>query len=525
MYHFLRERFTLKILVVYGVNRVDIRQVIHIKHTHIIKLEKRQGMKIHSCITGLLVSVFSLTATTATLEAAPPKAVKIQGDSLPERWQYMSDFSMTVPDQDSWWKEFNDPILDSLITRSVDANYNVAQAASRMAQARQVVNQARSAYMPTLNFSGGWNKSRQSGAMSVPIQAASDASYFSAGVDMSWQIDVFGKITAGVKEKKAAWRATRAQYAGVMMSLCGDVATAYFNLRMVQSELDVAERHASSQRRVLEITEARHEAGLASMLDVAQARTILYSTEATIPQLQAQVNSYLNSLSVLTGTMPGTMSDSVMTSHPLPDYHRIVAVGVPLDILRRRPDISEAEENLASAAASLGIAKKDFLPTLSLQGSIGTSAHRAGDLFKNQSFTYTIAPTLSWTIFSGLSRKYAVAAARQQMEMMIDSYNQTVLSAVQETDNAMAAYHSALEQIDALEKVVDASSKSFDLSIDLYKKGLSSFTNVADAQINLLTYTNSLLVAKCNALISLVNLYEALGGGWNGETLDFTDSL
>ena len=111
------------------------------------------------------------------------------------------------------------------------------------------------------------------------------------------------------------------------------------------------------------------------------------------------------------------------------------------------------------------------------------------------------------------------------MEMMIDSYNQTVLSAVQETDNAMAAYHSALEQIDALEKVVDASSKSFDLSIDLYKKGLSSFTNVADAQINLLTYTNSLLVAKCNALISLVNLYEALGGGWNGETLDFTDSL
>ncbi len=482
-------------------------------------------MKIHSHIVRLLVLVCSLTALTEPLAAASPVAVKLPADSMPERWQYLSDFSMTVPDRDAWWKEFNDPVLDSLIARSVDANYNIAQAVSRMAQARQVVNQAHSSYMPTLNLSGGWNKSRQSGATTVPIHSASDVSYFSAGVDMNWQIDVFGKISAGVKEKKAAWRATRAQYAGTLVSLCGDVATAYFNLRMVQSELQVAKEHAASQRRVVEITEARHEAGLASMLDVAQARTILYSTEATIPQLQAQVNTYLNSLSVLTATMPGTMSDSVLVAGSLPDYHRIVAVGVPLDILRRRPDITEAEENLAVAAASLGIAKKDFLPTLSLQGSVGTSAHRAGDLFKNQSFTYTITPTLSWTIFSGMSRKYAVAAARDNMEMMIDNYNQTVLSAVQETDNAMASYHSALEQIDALEKVVEASSKSFDLSIDLYKKGLSSFTNVADAQINYLTYTNSLLVAKCNALISLVNLYEALGGGWNGETFNFSDSL
>lgn len=434
-------------------------------------------------------------------------------DSLPATWGY-SAMSQTLPDSDVWWKEFSDHVLDSLITRGVEANFNVAMAARRVEVARQAIRQAKSAYYPNIGIRGGWTKSRESGAMTSADMPATNASYFSIGADMSWQIDIFGKITAGVKQRKSQWRASRAEYAGTMVTLCGDIATAYFNLRVAQAELEVARNHVASQKRVEEITKARHEAGLASMLDVAQSQTVLYSTEATIPSLESQVESYINAIAVLTGSMPGATEESLRVPANLPDYRRLIGAGVPADLLRRRPDIAVAEQNLAASAAALGIAKKDFLPTLSLDGSIGSSAHKFGNLMKDTSFTYTVAPTLSWTVFSGFSRRAAVVSAREEMEAQIDNYNQTVLTAMQETTNAITTYYNTLKQIEALQNVVTASQKSYDLSIDLYKRGLSSFTNVADAQINLLNSANSLIVAHGQALVSLINLYEALGGGW-----------
>ena len=173
-----------------------------------------------------------------------------------------------------------------------------------------------------------------------------------------------------------------------------------------------------------------------------------------------------------------------------------------------------SEYNLAAYAAELGIAKKDFLPTLTLNGSIGTEAHRGGDLFRNNSLTYTIAPTLSWTLFDGFARRSAVASARQMMEIGIEEYNLTVLTAVQEVDNAMAAYTNALRAIDLTDKVVEESQRSFDLSIDLYKQGLTPFSNVVDAQMNLLQYSDSRVTAQGRALTALIDLYKALGGGF-----------
>ncbi len=205
------------------------------------------------------------------------------------------------------------------------------------------------------------------------------------------------------------------------------------------------------------------------------------------------------------------------TPRELPDFHQIVAVGVPMELLRRRPDVVEAEYALAADAAALGIAKKDFLPTLSIAGSIGTQAHDAGDLFSDRSFTYSIAPTLSWTVFDGMARKAAVVSAREQMQVGIDNYNLTLLTAVQEVDNAMSQYVNSLHYIDLIEQVVEQAQKSFELSIDLYKKGLSSFINVSDAQIARLQYADELVSARGAALSALINLYQALGGGWSVE--------
>ena len=190
-------------------------------------------------------------------------------------------------------------------------------------------------------------------------------------------------------------------------------------------------------------------------------------------------------------------------------------LGCPADLLRRRPDIVEAEYQLAQYAAQVGIAKKDFLPTLSINGSIGTQAHEAKNLFGEHSMYWEISPTLSWTLFDGLARNYRTAEAKAQLEAAVDTYNYTVMNAVIEVYNATTAFQSSMKTITLTDDVIKDSKESLDLAIERYKKGLSPFNNVVDAQISYLTNQDSQITARGKALTAVVNLYEALGGGWN----------
>lgn len=474
------------------------------KLTHVQQLFFLKGML---WLAAAGAGVFPLRAEAAGQLPQP-------ADSLPQRWAYTEHFNQTVPTEDRWWRSFNDPTLDTLMAMGVENNYNVLMAARRMEIARQTLNRVRSQYFPTITFDGGWTKSRTSGAMISPHADASTESYFSLGLNMNWQIDVFGKIASQAKAKKSMWQASRAQYAATMVTLCGNIASAYFQLRTYQAREAVAVEHIASQERIVKITEARKECGLAQGLDVAQARTVLYSTKASLPLLDTSIRSAINLLSVLTAVPANELYGMLGTARPMPDYIQLVRTGVPMDLLRRRPDIVAAEHELASYAADLGVAKKDFLPTLSLNGSIGTAAHNAGDLFRSNSFTYTIAPTLTWTLFSGLSRSYALNEARENMQIGIDNYNLMVMTALKEVDDAMTSYTNTFRQINLLKDVVDESTRELELSVDLYKSGLSGFTNVADAQLTLLSYADNLVAARGNALQALVNIYEALGGGW-----------
>lgn len=439
----------------------------------------------------------------------------IKAEDMPQAWHYASEYEQTVPTDDAWWRKFADPTLDSLMTIGINNNYNVLQAQRRIEIARQTLRQSRSGYYPAFTLQGGWNKSRQSG-MTGPVAAnAVNSSYFDLGVNMNWEIDVFGKVTARSRESKAQFNATRAEYDAVMVSIGAKIATAYFQFRSLQTEIEVLTHHIASQKRVMEITKARFDAGLSSALDVAQSSTTYYSTLASITALKTNATSAINSLAVLLGLFPEQLAPMLQESRPMPDYRQIVAVGAPMELLRRRPDVAEAEYTLARYAAALGVAKKDFLPTLALTGSIGTSAHKIGDIFTDRSLSYTIAPTLSWTIFDGLSREAGIESAKQQMLAGIDNYNLTVLTAVQEVETSMTAYSNDLQYIDYLNQVVEQAEKAFTLSVDLYKQGLTDFINVTNSQINLLQYSNELVVAQGQALSDLVSLYQALGGGWN----------
>ncbi len=429
-------------------------------------------------------------------------------------WPGDSTFQHSAADYSRWWQTFDDKLLDSLITIGEANNYDLAAAAKRIDIARTQLRVARGGYSPVIGVSAGYTRDRQSGRIEGSTGEASTLSYFNAGATMSWEIDVFGKIRAQVNHAGKAVKVSAAEYAGAMVALEAEIASTYITLMVQKQQLEVAREHTENQAHILKITEVRHNTGLASKLDVAQAQTLYYSTIASIPLLEASIEKSYNALGVLTGLGREGLPSSIYSTSALPDHYQLAPLSAPVEILHHRPDIVEAERNIELAAAELGIARSAYLPSLSLQASIGTEAHNFGDLFKGPSFSYTIAPTLSWTVFDGLQRRNNALAARQSMEAQIDSYNTPVLSAIEEVRNAIAQYKSSLQYIERITQVVDSSREEVRLSVDQYKEGLTMFSNVVDAQLNYLTYQNSLVAARGDAISSLISLYKALGGGW-----------
>lgn len=431
---------------------------------------------------------------------------------MPDAWSYHSDFEPTLPADDIWWHEFGDQLLDSLITEATTGNYDVRMAVRRIAMAREAVGVARAGYYPSLSLGAGYTKGREAGAMTSSSAQSVNTGYFNLGVDVAWQIDLFGRVTSQVAAGKAQADVSRADYLSAMVSVAAEVATYYMNLRTQQAQLQVAREHLQQQKRVVEIAEARHQAGLVSKLDVARAKTVYYSTEAAIPQLERSIRVCANAIAVLLGQYPDAMRARLEAPAPQPDCRRLIAAGVPADLLRRRPDIIAAERQIAAYAAQCGVARKDYLPALTLEGSVGVAAHDIGDMFRSNSLQYSIAPRLSWTIFDGLSRKYAVAEARERMQLGIEQYNSTVMGAFSEVDNAMTSYLTALRTIDLDRNVFDQSREAFDLALEQYKGGLTSLNDVVDAQISWLDSADSLVAARGDALTSLIQIYRSLGG-------------
>ena len=433
---------------------------------------------------------------------------------LPQAWEEGGEvFRQTLPVDDQWWKSFGDTTLDSLISIAVDRNYSVLTAIDRMNMAKAGLRMERSGFFPTVGINAGWTRQQTSGNTSELPQSTQH--YYDVSANMSWELDIFGSIRQRVKAQKETFAASKEEYTAVMVSLSAQVAPSYIQLRELQQELKVVERNCASQAAVLKITEVRYNTGLVSKLDVAQAKSVYFSTKASIPQLESGINQYITSLAVLLGTYPQEIRPVLERVGELPDYMEPISIGIPADLLMRRPDIRSAEHQINAQAASLGASKSDWLPQVFIKGSVGYASKDFKDLTKHKSFTYEIAPALSWTIFSGGKLVNATKSARAQLDEAIDQFNQTVLTAVQETDNAMTAYRSSIKQIVALREVRNQGQETLTLSLDLYKQGLTPFQNVLDAQRSLLSYENQLVQARGNSLLQLIALYQALGGGWN----------
>lgn len=468
-------------------------------------------MKTHVRVASLLVililtSCCSLWGKNEVLYDSIPSA-------LAEDWMHNDGLETTaVGLDDNWWKSIDDNLLDSLIVLGIQNNFNIAMAARRINIAANTVRMAAAAYYPTLGLNASWTRQRTSGNTTSESLPASIGSYWNLGLNLSWEIDLFGKISSKVSQERELLKVSRAEYNGAILALTANIANTYVQLRVWQAEREVAIEHTNRQQRVVKITEDRMECGLGNKLEIAQAREVYYSTVASISMLESSINTAINSLAILVGLYPEQIYQTLIKPRPLPDYHILVPVGIPANLVSRRPDIVAARQQLESYAKALGVARKDFLPTLTIEGSIGTMAHDAKNLMDKPSFTYSISPTLSWTLFNGLQRKYNVNIAKEQIQIGIDNYNYTVMTAVQDVENAMSSYKSSMTYIGWLEKLVAESDTALDLSLDLYKSSLTQFSNVVDAQMSVLENRNTLIVAHGKALSEIINLYEAIGG-------------
>ena len=419
---------------------------------------------------------------------------------------------------DQWWKAFQDPVLDSLISVAVKQNYSILTAIDRINMAKANLRMERGNFFPTIGLNAGWTRQQSSGNTSELPQSTQH--YYDASLNMSWELDLFGSIRNRVKAQKENFAASKEEYTGTMVSLCAQVASAYINLRELQQELAVIQKNCASQEAVLKITEVRYNTGLVSKLDVAQAKSVFFSTKASIPQIESGINQYITTLAILLGTYPQEIRPTLESPGILPDYMEPIGVGLPADLLLRRPDIRSAERSVNAQAALVGASKSDWLPQIFLKGSLGYTAKDLKDLTHHKSMTYEIAPALSWTLFKGTQLVNATKLAKAQLDEAINQFNQTVLTAVQETDNAMNAYRNSIKQIVALREVRNQGQETLTLSLELYKQGLTPFQNVLDAQRSLLSYENQLVQARGYSLLQLIAMYQALGGGWSGNLND-----
>lgn len=458
------------------------------------------------------------TAAAIALAATVSASAQTETHEIPGRWLYTPDQSQTLPPDDRWWTGFNDPILDSLIVEAVDNNYDIAIAASRIAAANAAVRSAQAAYYPTIGVNVGYNLLRSSGNTTNPTTSAINAHHMSLGATASWEIDLFGRISSTVKEQKARRDVSRADYEATMVSLCAQLASSYIDLRQYQVQLAVLNAHLKSQESVVNIARARHEADLVSGLDVSQAETVLFSTRAALPSVRSSIATTINAIAILLGRYPAEVEARLSQPKAVPIYKANIMASLPGELLRRRPDVVAAERSVAAQAAALGVAKKDFLPTLAIQGSFALESRRPGDLFEKNAISYSVAPTLTWTLFDGFGRRAAVAAARAQLEIETDTYRQTVLNAVSEVENAMISYRSATEYEARLKEVVESAANEVKLSLVQYRSGLALFTTVAQAQTTYLQYDDELVAARAARSRALVDLYRALGGGYLSDS-------
>ena len=435
-----------------------------------------------------------------------------------------------------WWRNFGDPEMTRLVERATASNLDVQQAVLRIAEARAQVTASAAAGLPNIIGNGSYKRDQlglkgplqEHGGFNLANQfpqagpildrLTQPIDLYQAAVDASWEVDLFGRVRRSVEQSEAQTEAQVETANDALVSLEAEVASNYAQLRGAQAETATLQENLRTENGVLELTRDRRVAGLSPQADVESAVAARAGTQALLPQYERQTEQAINRLSYLIGEPPGTLRAELAAPAALPPLPPDVPIGLPSTLVRRRPDIRIAEAQLHAATAGVGVAVAELFPDVSLTGEVGLRSDRAKYLARWSSLFYSFGPSISIPIFEGGKLRANIKIAEAQQAEAVLGYRKAVLNALQEVENALAAYRTDEQQRKALADTVAANQRALDLSRDRYRNGLSSFIEVLNAEHNWAQSRQQLIAAVISETADLVSLYKALGGGWETVT-------
>lgn len=436
---------------------------------------------------------------------------------LPQQWQGGNGSTLSAADTQllaQWWRQLSDPLLDELITQALAANPDLSRAEAALREARARLGVAESGHMPTLGASASGGRSKAAGG--------DPHTTYSAGFDASWEADIFGATRRGIEAAQADYGYAKASLQDVQVSLAAEVALQYIQLRGYQQRLSIARANLASQSETLQITGWRVQAGLASSVELEQARGNREQTAASIPTLETGRIEAEYALAVLTGQAPGALQQTLQADQALPKLPESMTIGIPADTLRQRPDIRAAERNLAAETARIGVAEAALYPSLRLSGSIGSEAITLGALGGAETISRALLASISGTLFDGGRLRGAVDIQTAAQEQAFASYRAAVLTALKEVENALIELENNRRRMEALQRASEAARNAALLARQRYQSGLIDFQTVLETDRTRLSVEDSLASVEANRATALVQVYKALGGGWSEQAQEQT---
>ncbi|WP_035274271.1 efflux transporter outer membrane subunit [Desulfogranum japonicum] len=461
-----------------------------------------------------------LFVTVVSLQACAPVGPDFTTPAVqwPKDWQTTDkqNYSSNTAQLAEWWKILSDPTLDELITLALDNNNSLEIAGLRILEARAQLGVATGSLYPQSQLATG-----QSIYLSPPDNSGVNSNYWnhSLGASASWEIDFWGKLRRGVESADAAYLASIEEYGQARMLLVSQVVESYSALRVAEEQLRITTDNIKLQERSYKITEVLYRNGDSSELDVRQAKTLLLSTQASLPEFEIKRTLARNSLCALLGKMPGTLTRMLSETSAIPSVPMAITIGIPSDTLRNRPDIRAAEYAAMAQNALVGVAEAGLYPSFSLTGSIGLSAgsptdSSIGSLFESDALTYTIGPSFIWPFLNYGRIKNSIRVQDARLQQALINYRETVLQAAREAENALAQLVGTRRQTTLLGETVSSARHSVELSMLRYNEGFSDYQRVLDSLKSLYTQEQRYIINQGAMISNLTALYLALGGGW-----------
>lgn len=435
------------------------------------------------------------------------------------------EFSGTSVDV-AWWRQFKDPVLSGLVEQALRRNLDLKATAENLRQARALYLQAGLDLLPVVSSRANYTtQNRSLGGLAGITFVPREISLFNVGFDAFWELDFFGRVRRNVELRGAEVEAQEAGYRDLMVTLIAEVARNYFAVRGLQNQLAVARKNTENQAGTLKLTQVRLEAGRGTELDTSRASAQFDTTRATIQPIEAAIRQGIHRLGVLTAQPPGALLPKLLQPGPLPEMPATIHIGNPTELLRRRPDIKVAERRLASATAQIGVATADLFPRVTFVGTFALEASNFTNLGSAGSDAYSLGPRITWPAFD-LARVYArIDASDALARASLAQYQQTVLNALEETENALVNYNRQRAERDILAQAALSSQKAHELAHLRFREGISDFLTVLDTELRLLQDQERLALRETTTATALVALYKALGGGWENHVSPENPSL